>query len=835
MQTINELIHHWKNHAKADPISSYYTLVKAYEGEYNNFPDQLLPELADLLIRNGISSLYTHQVETWLYMTNHESVVITTPTASGKTLAYLLPILQSMLINPDCTALLIFPTKALAQDQMKVIQSFLTQLNEAKDDKAMLSVGIYDGDTPQHLRKAIRQKTNILLTNPDMLHLGILPNHTAWNRFLEQLTFIVVDEIHTYRGVFGSHVANIFRRLMRICHFYQANPTFVGTSATIANPQDFSSRLFGESTQIVKTNSAPRGDKHYLLLNPPVQNVELNLRESASAFSMRILPDLVRLHKQTLVFVKSRRAVELLTRKLRDRGQISPTDIASYRSGYKPLERREIEQALKTGVAKIVFSTNALELGIDIGGLDAVLLVGYPGTISSTLQQFGRSGRGQQESIAIFVASNSAIDQFIVRHPEYLLETTPEYAIINPENLLILMDHIRCAAFELPFKKRELFGSTDVEVLSEFLTLLAETHELHLSNDTYYWVGTTYPAESIHIRSLSNGPVELYLQENGKTSWLGEVDENSSFSMVHPQAIYFHQGMTYQVNTLDIEGRKAFLSTIDVDYYTMPKGVVEITILEVLQAQNLLNTTVIIADVEVFSQIKGYKCIDLETQIVRAEYPLHLPSSTIQTRGFLIQFKPELIDILLEDGIWNHTPNQYGPTWKRTRETILIRDHYACQVCGITDPQNHVHHLKPLRNFRSFFEANQPENLITLCDHCHRKAEQKVKVQSILNGTAHLLHALAPLIAMCDAKDLDYHYDTLDKTYAPYIILYEKIPGGIGLVDILIENYSQLLKMAFDTIQTCTCNDGCPACVGPANELGTGSRKAVIKLLQALL
>ncbi len=834
MQSLNDLIQYWKFHANADPISSYYTLVNAYEGEYSPFPAEINPILSSILSADGISSFYTHQLDTWKTLLQHQSMVISTPTASGKTLAYLLPILQTLIANPQATALFIYPTKALAQDQMKVIQHFLSAINNSLPESSRLSLGIYDGDTAQHLRKAIRQKANILLTNPDMLHLGILPNHTAWNRFLEQLEYVVVDEIHTYRGIFGSHVANIFRRLKRICQFYRSSPIFVGTSATVANPQEFSQKLFGEPTQVIQKNSAPRGDKHFLLLNPPIQNTELNLRESASAFSLRILPDLVNFKKQTLVFVKSRRAVEILTRKLRDIGQIAFTDIFSYRSGYKPQERREIEQALKSGNAKVIFSTNALELGIDIGGLDAVLLVGYPGTISSTLQQFGRSGRGQNESIAIFIASNSALDQFIVRHPDFLLETTAEYAIINPDNLLILMDHIRCAAFELPFHSRELFGTTDVEVLSEFLSLMEEMREVHLAQDTYYWVGSKYPAESISIRSISNGPIELYLQDKGTSAWLGEVDENSAYSMVHPQAIYFHLGLTYQVNSLDMENRKAFLSPVDVDYYTMPKGVVEITILQDLQNQSMLNAQSYLSEIQVFSQIIGYKCIELDTQIVRVEYPLSLPSNTYQTRGFFLQLNPELVNELVEDGSWNHSPNDYGPIWKSVRELVLQRDHYACRNCGSTEPGNHVHHIKPFRTFFSVSEANQLENLITLCERCHRKAEQKVKVQSILNGTAHLLHALAPLIAMCDTKDLDYHYDALDSAHAPYVMIYEKVPGGIGLVDILYENTAQLIKMASDTIEQCTCSDGCPSCVGPANELGTGSRKAVIRMLQSL-
>jgi len=835
MTQFTDLIQYWKNHANADPSSSYYTLVEAYPGDYFPFPEKMNPLLKNTLLNQGISSLYEHQLRAWELLITHQSTVIATPTASGKTLAYLLPILQSLLENPERTTLLIYPTKALAQDQLKGIQRYLSVINDYQPQFPPLTVDIYDGDTPQHLRKTIRQHVNLLLTNPDMLHLGILPNHTSWNRFLENLDYVVVDEIHTYRGIFGSHVANIFRRLKRICHFYQSHPTFAGTSATIANPGYFSETLFGEPIQLIFKNSAPRGGKHVLLFNPPVQNTELNIRESASAFCMRILPDLVRYNKQTLVFAKSRRAVELLTRKLRDAGQIPASSILSYRSGYKPLERREIEAALLSGQAKVVFATNALELGIDIGGLDAVLLIGYPGTISSTLQQFGRSGRGQNESIAIFVASNSAIDQFIVRHPDFILEKSPESAMINPDNLLILMGHIRCAVFELPFEKQEIFGGADNQVLSEFLSLLGDMREVHRTQDTYYWIGAQYPAESVSIRSLSKGPFELFIMEkNGNSFWLGEVDENSVYSMVHPQAIYFHLGKSYQVNNLDIENRKAFLSPIEVDYHTMPKGTVDITILQELQNRKIENASLHTAEVQVFSQIDGFKCIEIETQLVRAEYPLTLPSSTFQTKGFFLQFEPHFVEHLIEDGVWNHAPNQYGPAWNTIRATILQRDHYTCKNCGIVDRRNHVHHIKPFRNFRSWMDANQLDNLVTLCNHCHRKAEQKVKVQGLLNGTAHLLHALSPLISMCDVKDMEFHYDVVDPIHAPYVMIYEKTPGGIGLIDILYENYNQLFQMAFDTIENCSCHDGCPGCVGPVNEFGTGSRKAVKQILQAI-
>jgi DEAD/DEAH box helicase domain-containing protein len=834
MSTIPDLIKYWKKQSIADPLSSYYTLEAAYQGAFSPFPEDMHPYLIENLKLQGISAFYQHQLQAWQLINKKRDFVISTPTASGKTFAYLLPILQRILENPHATVLMIFPTKALAQDQYNLIQQALTQLNKALTPAKPLAAGIYDGDTPQHMRRHIRQHVNILLTNPDMLHLGILPNHTAWHEFFENLSIVVVDEIHIYRGIFGSHVANIFRRLLRICNFYQSKPLMIGTSATIANPETFAASLFGRPVEIINQSTAPRGDKHFLLFNPPIINPDLNLRESASAFSMRVLPDLVAYHKQTLVFVKSRRAVELLTRKLRDLGTIDAEDISSYRSGYKPQERRQIEQNLKNGKARIVFATNALELGIDIGGLDAVLLVGYPGTIASTLQQFGRSGRKGTESVAIFVASNSAVDQFIVRHPEFLLERSSEHAIINPDNLLLLMDHIRCAAFELPFIDRELYGNTDVSLLTEFLNVLTEMKDVQHVQDKYYWIGTQYPAEKISIRSLSNGPIELYANDRESSHWIGEVDEDSAFSMVHPNAIYFHMGETYQVNSLDMDSRKAFLSPIVCDYYTMPKGNVEITILQNLQNAQVRQAQKWLAEIEVFSQIIGYKCIDLETQIVRAEYTLDLPSHTMQTRGFFLQFDQQMVSRLTEEGIWNSYTNDYGHQWKAIRNAILERDHDTCQNCGTLGPGNHVHHLRPLKNFRSLAEANQPGNLITLCEHCHRIAEQKVKVQSILYGTGHLLHGLAPLIAMCDAKDLDFHHEYQDTPYAPYVMIYEKLPGGIGLTDTLFEQYDQLLHMAIQTIHECSCLDGCPGCVGPVNEYGSGSKDAVKRLLENL-
>ncbi|MBI9049547.1 MAG: DEAD/DEAH box helicase [Anaerolineaceae bacterium] len=835
MPKIIDLINFWKRQSVADPTSSYYTLENAYEGEFSEFPKELHPLLKQELTAQGISLFFKHQRTAWDNIAHRHNIILTTPTASGKTLAYLLPILQALITHSKNTALLLFPTKALAQDQYKLIQSYLAHINAALPASAQLTAGIYDGDTPQHQRRKIRGNVNILLTNPDMLHLGILPNHTAWKTFIESLAFVVVDEIHIYRGIFGSHVANIFRRLDRISKFYYANPLFIGTSATIANPIDFSNKLFGKPVHLISENAAPRGAKHFLFCNPPIHNEELNLRESASSFSLRILPDFITFHKQTLVFLKSRRAVEILTRKISDHGQVAATDIASYRSGYKPQERREIERKIKAGQAKLIFATNALELGIDIGGLDAVLLVGYPGTISSTLQQFGRSGRKGSESIAIFVASNSALDQFIVRNPQFLLETSTEYANINPNNLLILMEHIRCAAFELPFEDGEHFGDTDIHLLNEFLSMLVDTRVLHHNQNRYFWVGNQYPAENVSIRSISNGPYELYMNSNGQSIWVGEVDEQSAFSMVHPSAIYFHMGETYEVKQLDIEHKRAILTPINVDYYTMPKGTIEITILQNLNIENIHQATRYMAEIEVYSEINGYKCIELETQIVRAEYPLDLPSNTIQTRAYFIQFNEELVSKLADEGLWNNTPNNYGSFWATTRQSVLERDQFTCQVCLSTNTGHHVHHKKPFKTFYSLSEANHPDNLVTLCDRCHMIAEQKVKVQSILHGTAHLLHALAPLIAMCDAKDLEYSLDAMDKLYSPYVMIYERSPGGIGLVDILYEQCDQLIQMAFDTISTCTCINGCPACVGPVNEFGTGSKKAVKQLLHYLI
>ncbi len=438
----------------------------ATEGTYRDLPTGIHPVLVRALAERGIERLYSHQAEAYELVAQNEDVVVVTPTASGKTLCYNLPVLNALLADPGARAMYLFPTKALAEDQLHELQGAIDRMGSE------IRAFTYDGDTPQDARKAIRQRAQIVLTNPDMLHSGILPHHTRWAKLFENLRYIVIDELHYYRGVYGSHLANLLRRLKRICEFYGSKPEFICCSATIANPRELAEALTGRPFETVDSNGAPRGEKFFVFYNPPVVNRQLGIRRSYIAESRRIALDFIEHRLQTLVFANNRLATELLVTYLKDafeRGPLPADAVRGYRGGYLPRERREIERKLREGEIRAVVATNALELGIDIGSLDAVVMAGYPGTIASTWQRAGRAGRRQSASAAVMVASSAPLDQYIVEHPDYFFGRSPEHAYINPDNLEILLAHLKCAAFELPIQDGEKFGAHDVTGMCQFL------------------------------------------------------------------------------------------------------------------------------------------------------------------------------------------------------------------------------------------------------------------------------------------------------------------------------------------------------------------------------
>ncbi len=560
-----------------DPHVTAVRRLPPVEAAYAPFPAALDPRLVGALRQRGIEQLYTHQAEAVTHALGGRNVVVITPTASGKTLCYNVPVLDAILTDPSSRALYLFPTKALAQDQLAELHQ-MAQLVGAEGG-GEIGVFTYDGDTPQDARRAIRGRAHVVLSNPDMLHSGILPHHPRWAKLFENLRFVVIDELHAYRGVFGSHLGNIMRRLQRVCRHYGSDPTFICSSATIANPRELAERLVGSSFELVEKNGAPRGEKFFLFVNPPVINKELGIRRSYLAETRRVAIEFLKRGLQLIVFAQSRLSTEILTTYLKAAFQGPPGAddvIRGYRGGYLPLRRREIERGLRSGDVRCVISTNALELGIDIGALDVAVMAGYPGSIASTWQRAGRAGRRSGRSAAVLVASSAPIDQFVVRNPDYFFGGSPEHALVNPDNLHILIDHVKCAAFELPFASDDVFGGVDVQ---QVLTLLSEEGFVHRVDDQWQWTQESYPADAVSLRSVTSDNFVI-VDTTREERVIGETDFTSGPSTLHEKAIYIMEGQLFQVERFDYDNRKAFVREVECDYYTDAITYTKVTILD---------------------------------------------------------------------------------------------------------------------------------------------------------------------------------------------------------------------------------------------------------------
>ena len=573
--------------ADAEPIVTAAHRLPAIAASFAPYPDGTDPRLRSALAARGIDQLYTHQAEAFAHVLGGRNVVTITPTASGKTLCYNAPVLNAILQDPAARALYLFPTKALAQDQLAELHA-LSELM-TRDSDLEIGVFTYDGDTPSDARRAIRGKAHVVLSNPDMVHSGILPHHPRWAKLFENLRFVIVDELHAYRGVFGSHLANILRRLQRICRHYGSDPIFICSSATIANPRELAEGLTGRPFELVEKNGAPRGEKFFLFVNPPVVNAQLGIRRSYLAEARRVALEFLRHNLQLILFAQSRLAVEILTTYLKDafHGPPGAADvIRGYRGGYLPNRRREIERGLRDGQVRAVVSTNALELGIDIGALDVSVMAGYPGTIAATWQRAGRAGRRTTRSAAVLVASSAPIDQFIVRNPSYFFGASPEHGLINPDNLHILLDHVKCAAFELPFANDEHFGAEgrDGEVdLQAILSVLSEEGFVQHADGQWNWTNESYPADAVSLRSVSSDNF-VVVDCTRDERVIGETDFTSGPGMLHEKAIYILEGQLFQVERLDFDGRKAYLRSVDCDYYTTAITYTKVTILDTFES-----------------------------------------------------------------------------------------------------------------------------------------------------------------------------------------------------------------------------------------------------------
>lgn len=555
-------------------ITSWRTLPER-PAQVAPLPEEMDVRLREALAARGIRELYSHQSEAFEQVAAGRHTAVVTGTASGKTLCYNLPVMNAVLCDPTTRALYLFPTKALAQDQYATLHSLIEAAG------ADIKTHTYDGDTAASVRRIIRSAGNIVITNPDMLHSGILPHHTKWHSLFEQLRYVVIDEMHGYRGVFGSHVANVIRRLKRICRHYGSQPIFILASATIANPGELARQLVEEDVVVIDRDGAPHGRREFAFYNPPVVNRQLGIRRSSLLEASRLATDLVRQQVHTIVFARSRNSAEVLLTYLREAlpPAVGKADaVRGYRGGYLPRQRREIERGLRDGSVRAVVSTNALELGVDIGSLDACVMTGYPGTIASTWQQAGRAGRREGASLAVMVASSGPLDQFIVQNPDYFFRRQPEHGLINPDNLLVLLSHLKCAAFELPFRDGEPFGSVDP---TEILTYLEEEQILHHAGDTWYWTAETYPAEGVSLRTAARDNVVIIDQgQAGQTRVIGEIDSFAAPMLVHSDAIYIHEGQQYHVDRLNWEEKKAYVHPVDVDYYTDANLLVRVQIID---------------------------------------------------------------------------------------------------------------------------------------------------------------------------------------------------------------------------------------------------------------
>ena len=821
-----------------------WEILPARPASYANFPSKLAPMLIGALEKLGTTPLYVHQAQAVELALDRKNTVVVTGTASGKTLCYNLPVIQHLMEDPDARALYLFPTKALAQDQAEALSGLLDTMQAAD----RIPVRTYDGDTPRSQRPSVRSDARVIITNPDMLHAGIIPHHPRWSALFENLRWVIVDELHTYRGVFGSNVANLFRRLRRICSFYGSDPRFIMTSATIANPKELAERLIEAPVQLVPPDldGSPRAEKHIILYNPPVIDRRLGIRRAYTLEATRIAKTFLLAEVQTAVFARARRTTEILLGYIRDGFQEDGGDssrIRGYRGGYLPLERREIEYGLREGRVLGVVATNALELGVDIGQLGAAVLVGYPGSIASLWQQAGRAGRRNERSAAVLVASAAPLDQFVAYHPHYVFEHAPEMGLINPDNLAILLRHLQCAAFELPFRKGEKFGES--EDVPELLDFLAEEGELHASNDTYHWIADTYPAQGVSLRSGDESTVVIQDSSTGRPNVIGEVDRSTAPILIHEGAVYTHEGRTFLVQQLQWEAGIASVEPADVDYYTIAAETFDLSVNQVHEAREQDHARCAHGSVQITSQATSYRKVKRYTHETLGYGSIDLPAKQYDTSAYWLWFSPEIVKKMEQEGVLL-APNDYGPSWLEARQRARERDGYICRQCGAVESNSHPHHVHHLRPFREYGyiagenrndrDANELDNLITLCSACHHRAESSRGRRSALGGLAYTLGNIAPLYLMCDPRDIGVVKEVRSKsTGGPTITLYDRIPDGMGLSERLYDLHEGLLKASQDLIKHCACLDGCPACVGPVGEAGSAVKEATQRLLEMLL
>ena len=703
--------------------------INSKEALYVDFPDSLNNDIRTVLENTGIKKLYSHQKEAFEYYQKKKNFVITTPTASGKTLSYLLPVIQDKINDKYGKHLFIFPTKALSRDQLSYYQKWKQILN--KD----WNMNVFDGDTSPEERRKSKKASDFILTNPDMLHSGILPHHITWKDFFNNLKTIVIDEMHIYMGIFGSHTANVFRRLNRILMHYKANPVFIFSSATIKNPLELASNLTEKEFSLIKNSGAASGEKKIIFYNPPVIDAE-GTRKSAYKAACEIGELFIKNNIPIIFFTRSRIRAELLANLLRENlPEKLKKKVKSYRGGYLPLERRQIENDLREKKIMAVVSTNALELGIDIGMLEAVVSVGYPGSFSSLIQQFGRAGRKTDPSVAMMIGKANALDQYLMKNGNFIIEHEGEDAVINSNNLIVYMEHIKCAAYEMRFAESDIFGGVSVK---EYLDYLSDNDILLKKEGYYFWMKDNYPSSNVSLRKAAQDNflvVDISKKTNEQV--IGEVDYFSAPSLIHEEAVYLQQGKYYYVNSLDWEKRRAEVSEINSDYYTDAHIKTNIKILSKDEIKKENKITCVWGEITVISKAHLYKKIKISTNENLGWGKIHTPEIEMHTQAAWLEFQD--INIEIE---------------KEIRGSVLTR-------------------------------------------------------------AAYLIKQMAPLVALCDVRDISSLGFYLNDQFMPYSILFfDHYPGGVGLSYKMITNIEALLDLSIESALNCVCEAGCPSCIG---------------------
>ncbi len=771
---LGSVVDEWLSSGKVRPCFAAHRLLDPKGAVHTEIPAGLAPSLKQALARRGVTALYSHQAEAIEAALAGRHVVVATPTASGKSLCFHLPVLNALIDDPSASALFLYPTKALSRDQEHNLRELIS------DSGLGVPATVYDGDTPGDARRGARERCRIVLTNPDMLHAGILPGHAKWASFFRGLRYVVLDELHTYRGVFGSHMAHVLARLLRVARFHGQSPSIICATATIGNPREHAARLMGVSDQevvLVNSSGAPQASRRVFVYNPPIVNEELGLRASTLKQAVHLTADLVRARAPTILFAPSRNSVEVMLKYLRAKvGDVAGSQaIMGYRGGYLPKQRRAIESGLREGKVLCVVATNALELGIDIGDLDAVVCAGYPGSVAGTWQRFGRAGRRGDQSIALLVCSSQALDQYLAREPEYLLSANAEEARVDPNNIEVLIQHLKCACFELPFEiaergpsvvepreaRGEGYAGLDVASTRDALDYLCRHGLVHASQNRYHWTGEAFPATHISLRNI--GWDNFVIIDVATNESIGELDWRAAHTMLHEQAIYQQDAEQYQVERLDFDNHKAFVRKVEPDYFTTALTYRTVSVLEQASEASVGPALLGAGDVKVLEKVTGYKKIKFFTHENAGYGDVHLPEIQMHTTSF----------------------------WLTLKEDFVQR--FAVPRA-------------------SFIEG--------------------------LRGLGRALETVSTLALMCDPRDLGQTLgdggDASDGGslppgrspeggqtggFDPTLFLFDAHPGGVGLAPRIFERAEELLGRAFVLIDGCPCGSGCPACVGPMQEL----------------